>query len=214
MGERVGEILTGNTLKIYGRKSTDLEEEKEEEEEEEEKKKTEKEKEEKKSVKWQHVWNKLNNFWLILIRWTTTTTKQTLKTRCPVVVLLSRDPTYRPGGGASCSSCLVPRLQLAQVKELDQMPQGHGAGPKGGGPDPSRGLLTISQSIVGKDRPPVLRSLDSQDQTPEEHESVVVFFELRNAVCIRRTRPLISCALQEGSSACGGVLLPPSGQII
>ncbi|TNN85840.1 Acid-sensing ion channel 2 [Liparis tanakae] len=32
-----------------------------------------------------------------------------------------------------------------------------------------------------KDRPPVLRSLDSQVQTPEEHKSVVVNFELRNA---------------------------------
>ncbi|TNN32525.1 hypothetical protein EYF80_057314 [Liparis tanakae] len=34
-----------------------------------------------------------------------------------------------------------------------------------------------------KDRPPVLRSLDSQDQTPEEHESVVVFSDLRNGPC-------------------------------
>ncbi|TNN61378.1 hypothetical protein EYF80_028395 [Liparis tanakae] len=40
--------------------------------------------------------------------------------------------------------------------------------------------ITAAQSRH-KDRPPVLRSLDSQDQTPEEHKPAVVFFDLRNA---------------------------------
>jgi len=42
-------------------------------------------------------------------------------------------------------------------------------------------------SCCSNRRKTVIRSLDSQDQTPKEHKSVLVYFELRNAISVHPT---------------------------